>query len=425
MNARLLAAVTAVAVSSACGLPNAPAPGDLVKSDKARITQAAPQADVDQTVDDGTAFAFDVYRKLDATAENLAFSPWSVATALSMTYPGAKGDTLKAFEKTMHISLPADRYHRAMNTIDLALESRGQGASGKDGKPFRLRSNNQLFAQKGMTLVPDFLDVLAQEYGAGVRLLDFAAKPEPSRKLINEWIDTNTEHLIPELLQQGTISSDTRLTLVNTLYFNAAWKKPFEHNKTAPGEFTLANGSKIRVSMMAGEDIALRSATVDGVDVLELPYSGDEVSMLVLVPAAGKLAELEQSLDGAKIRNYVSKLQDRTVGVKLPKFEARTQARLDEILKALGLGVAFSGDADFSGMTTGERLAITAVVHEAVVKTDEAGTEAAAATAVVVGRVSIPEYVEVNRPFVFLVRDRATGAVLFVGRIAHPAEVGN
>lgn len=423
MTTRILAAVFAVSIASACGLPNAPPPGELVKSDKARITAAAPAADVDQTVDDTTAFAFDIYRKLSAD-ENLAFSPYSVVTALSMTYPGAKGATKTAFEQTMHLTLPADRYHRAMNTIDLALESRGQGASGKDGKPFRLRSNNQLFAQKGLTLVPEFLDVLAQEYGSGVRLLDFVTKPEPARKSINEWIDTNTEHLIPELLKQGTITSDTRLALVNTLYFNAAWKKPFEHNKTAPGSFTLSDGSKIQVSMMAGEDLAVRHANVAGTDVLELPYSGDEVSMLVIAPPVGKLAELEQGLDGAKVRQFVGALQDRNVGVKLPKFEARTQARLDDILKALGLGIAFTGDADFSGMTPDEQLAITAVVHEAVVKTDEAGTEAAAATAVIVGRVSVPEYLEINRPFVYLIRDRATGAVLFVGRIARPASIG-
>ncbi len=425
MRIRLLAAVSAVALSTACGAPNAPPPGDLVQSSKARVTQAAPAADLDQTVDDTNAFGFDVYRKLATGDENLAFSPYSVTTALAMTYPGAKGDTAAAFATTMHLQLPAERFHRAMNTIDLALESRGQGASGRDGKPFRLRSNNQLFAQKGLTLMPDFLDVLGQEYGAGVRLLDFATKPEPSRQSINSWIDTNTEHLIPELLKEGSITADTRLTLVNTLYFNAAWKTPFEHEKTTNGAFTLTDGTVVQVPMMAGEDIALRHAVVGGVDVIELPYQGDEVSMVVLAPPVGGLAALEQQLDGAKLRAYVAALADRTVALKLPKFEARTQARLDEILKSLGLGIAFSGDADFSGMTGTKDLAITAVVHEAVVKTDEAGTEAAAATAVVVGRTSLPQYLEVNRPFVFVIRDRATSTVLFVGRISHPGTAAN
>lgn len=404
--------------------PEVPPPGDLAKSSKHRITQPAPAADVDQAIDDTTRFGFDVYRKLPA-GENLAFSPWSVVTALSMTYPGARGDTQTAFEQTLHLSLPADRYHRAMNTVDAALDSRGQGAAGRDGKPFRLRSNNQLFTQKGLPMQPDFLDVLAQEYGAGVRQLDFQAQPEPSRKKINDWVATNTEGLIPELLSPGTITSDTALALVNTLYFNAAWKHPFEKEKTAPGNFTLSDGSTVRVDLMASEGVELSYGTLDGVEVFELPYEGDEVSMVLLVPPVGQLAALEQSLDGASLRAHLAATTARTAGVRMPKFEVKTQADLGEILIALGLGVAFSGDADFTGMTSAGGLAITSVVHEAVVKTDAAGTEAAAATAVVVGRVSLPEYLEVNRPFVFVIRDRATGAALFVGRISHPAALAD
>ena len=419
MRTLLLVPLALLSLLGGC-TPNAPAPGDLLKSSKSRITEAAPDADVAQAIDDTTRFAFDVYRKLPAD-ENLAFSPWSVVTALSMTYPGARGATQAAFEQTLHLSLPAERYHRAMNTVDAALESRGQGASGKDGKPFRLRSNNQLFTQKGLPVLPEFLDVLAQEYGAGVRQLDFVTQPEPSRKKINEWISTNTEGLIPELLGPGTITPDTRLALVNTLYFNAAWKKPFEKEKTAAGNFTLPDGSTMSASMMAGESIELSYGKLDEVEVLELPYQGDEVSMVLLVPPAGKLALLEQGLDGVKLRAFLAATTSRTAAVRMPKFEARTQARLDEILKALGLGVAFSGDADFSGMTSEGGLAITGVVHEAVVKTDEAGTEAAAATAVIVGRTSLPQYLEVNRPFVFVIRDRATGAALFLGRLSRPA----
>lgn len=419
-----IAALLSCSLVTACGPVEVDPPGELVKSSKARITQAAPEADQRQAVDDTTTFALDVYRKLPASAENVAFSPWSVTTALSMTYPGARGTTQTAFETVLHQSLPQDRYHRAMNTLDRALEARGQGAMGRDGKAFRLRSNNQLFAQQGMALVPGFLDVLAEEYGAGVRLLDFAAQPEPSRKAINGWIDTNTEHLIPELLKEGTITADTRLTLVNTLYFNAAWQTPFEHSKTAPGPFTLGDGSTVQTELMAAEDLAVRHATVDGVLALELPYQNDEVAMLLLVPPAGKLGQLEQSLDAAKLRGFVDALQARTAAVRMPKFEARSAANLGDILKELGLGVAFSGDADFTGMQAEGGLAITGVVHEAVVKTDEAGTEAAAATAVVVGRVSIPEYLEVNRPFLYLIRDRATGVVLFLGRVTRPASTG-
>ncbi len=404
--------------------PEVPPPGELVQSSKQRITQPAPAADVAQTIDDTTRFAFDVYRKLPAQ-ENLAFSPWSVVTALSMTYPGARGSTQTAFEQTMHLSLPAERHHRAMNTVDAALESRGQGAAGRDGKAFRLRSNNQLFTQKGLPIQPDFLDVLAQEYGAGVRQLDFQAQPEPSRAKINDWVSTNTEGLIPELLPQGSITSDTALALVNTLYFNAAWKHPFEKEKTAPGNFTLSDGSTVRVELMADESVELSYGQLNGVEVFDLPYQGDEVSMVLLVPPVGQLASLEASLDGASLRAHLEAATARTAPLRMPKFEVKTQADLGEILEALGLGVAFSPEADFTGMTSGGGLAITSVVHEAVVKTDEAGTEAAAATAVVVGRLFIPEYLEIDRPFVFVIRDRATGAALFVGRVARPAVLAN
>lgn len=423
MRTSLLAAavVATTCLFTACaGEANVPPPGELVQSSKDRITQAAPQADVDATVDGATTFAFDVYRKLPATSDNLAFSPYSVSVALSMTYPGARGTTQTAFESVLHQSLPADRYHRAMNTIDAALQSRGQGASGRDGRPFRLRVNNQVFGQKGQHFEAAYLDVLATEYGAGLRLMDFAAEPEPSRKAINQWISTNTEGLIPELLKEGTITPATVLTLVNTLYFNAAWKTKFSHERTQNGAFTLRDGSTAQVPMMSEESIELQYGTKDGVEVIELPYQNDDVSMVLLVPEAGKLGELEQSLDGAAVRSFIATLQPRTTGVRMPKFEARTQVSLNDVLTALGLGVAFSSEADFSGMTGQPELSISNVIHEAVVKTDEDGTEAAAATAVTLDRGSASEYLEVNRAFVYLIRDRATGSILFIGRIGNP-----
>lgn len=410
--------VAVLAVFASCG--PVPPPGTEVRSSKARLTQAAPQADLDQVVADTATFGFDVYRELaKVNPDNLAFSPYSVSTALAMTYAGARGDTQKAFEKVLHASLPADRFHRAMNTIDAALARRGQAATSR-GKPFRLQSTNQLFAHKGLTVQPDYLDLLATEYGAGVRLLDFAKEPEPSRKAINAWVNVNTNALIPELLRQGTISSDTRLTLVNALYFNAGWLKPFDKAKTVSGPFTKADGSTVQVPMMASDELSAKAGALDGVDVVELPYDGDEIALLILMPPSGKLATFEAGLTGAKLAQLAAAATTSASAVRLPKFQARTQAELTDVLKALGLGVAFEGAADFSGMTTAEALQITAVVHEAFVKTDEDGTEAAAATAVVVGRVSAPQYVEVNRAFVYVIRDRATGAALFVGRVNSP-----
>jgi serpin B len=413
MRLRTLLRTGLAALAAACGSDAPSPPGTLVASSVARVTDDAPPGDVALAIDDTTRFAFDVYRRLSATGENVAFSPWSVVSALSMTYAGARGATREAFEDTLHLSLPADRYHRAMNTVDRALDARARGG-------LRLRSEGQIFTQLDMPIVPSFLELLAAEYGAGVRQLDFAFDPEPARRAINEWISSSTEGLVPELLAEGTIDRDTRLALVNTLYLAAPWSTPFDPNRTAPADFRLSDGSTARVTMMAGEDLKVAYGVVDGVEIIELPYRGEELAMILLVPPIGALDDLEAGLDGARLRALAAAATPGTADVKLPRFEARTQARLDEALRALGLGIAFTGEADFGGITTAEALAITAVAHEAVVKVDEAGTEAGAATAVIIGRVSIPDYLVVDRPFVFAIRDRPTGAVLFVGRILRP-----
>jgi serpin B len=413
------AALFAAVVLVACGPPNQPPPGVLVKSDKARLTASAPQADLDAAVFDANALALDVFRKLPA-AENSAYSPMSVQVALAMTSAGAAGTTKDAFTTLLHPSLPDDRFHRAMNTLDAALASRGQGASGKDGRPFALRQNNQLFSQLNQHLEAPFLDTLAQEYGAGVRQLDFATKAEDSRQAINGWVKTNTENLIPELLAKGDITADTRLALVNTLYFNAGWKTKFDHSATQPLTFTKDDGSTKQVPTMLGESVVTASAVVDGTDVVEVPYSGDEVSMVFIAPPQGKLASFEHDFSAQKLKQLTDALVPGSGSLSVPKFEAKSRVDLSAVLSALGLAVAFSGDADFSAMTGAKGLAIQAVVHQAVVKTDEDGTEAAAATAVVVGKMSAVQAIELHRPFIYVIRDRATGAVLFLGHIVDP-----
>ena len=202
---RLLSSCLAVALlfSFACGRPAGPAPGEVAASSKQRITAAPPSADVTALVSGNTELAADLYKDLAAKNENLAFSPYSISTALAMTYAGARGDTQTAFEKTLHVTLAPEAWHRAMNYLDRELTSRGDGAQGQNGGRFRLSVNNQLFAQKGFTLLADFLDLLALEYGANVRLMDFRAAAEPSRKAINAWVSDKTEGLIPELLGQA------------------------------------------------------------------------------------------------------------------------------------------------------------------------------------------------------------------------------
>lgn len=420
MTFRSLLLASAV-VLTACE-PNLPPPGELVKSKQDRITTAAPDADVKTTVDAVNTFGFDVYRAIAGSDGNAAFSPSSVSTVLGMLLGGAKGETAAGIKQTLNVTLDDAAFHRAMNTLDLAVTSRGVGAKSKDGKAFKLRTNNQIFSQEGFVMEQPFIDLLGTEYGAGVALLDFEKQAEHSRMAINNWVKGNTEGLIPELLAPGTIDSSTRLALVNTLYFNAAWSTPFKKEDTQDGDFKKLDGSTARVPMMRGGDISSSHALVDGVDVLELPYDGGEVSLLVLAPQVSEFASFEASLDGQKLRSLKAALETETFhSVRMPKFTARTHAKLDDVLKALGMGAAY-GPADFSGISTSAPLVLGTVVHEAVVKTDEAGTEAAAATAadIKLGAAPIDDVITIDRPFIYVILDRPTGAALFVGRITAP-----
>lgn len=423
-------ALATLALVPACGNgsgsepePEPDAPGERIGSTSARVTAPAPAEDLAAAVAGNGALALDLYRVLSLeTEENLFFSPQSIAFALSMTYPGAAGETAAAFERTLHVSIPEPDYHRAMNDLDRQLRSRGAGASAADGQPFRLRLVNQLFAQRGFAFEPPFLDVLAEEYGADVRLLDFAAAPEPSREAINGWVAQETEDRILDLLPRGTIVNDTLAVLVNAIYFNAAWATPFDPALTRDREFTLLDGSRVAVPTMSSGDLAARGAQVDGVEVVELPYDGGELSMLLLVPPPGELAALEQALTPARLAELVAALRDERLALTLPRFEVRSSLALKPPLAALGLGVAFGELADFSRMSTAVDLLVSDVVHQAFVKVNEAGTEAAAATAVIVGPTSVPivRTVVIDRPFLFAVRDHATGALVFVGRVTRP-----
>ncbi len=399
-------------LAASCG--PASAPGVLLASSKARVAVSASAEDLSTAVAGNNAFAIDVYRKLVGTSSNVVFSPYSLTSALAMTYGGAKGTTASAFESTLHVGQPPERFHRAMNTIDTALRSRGGS-----GRAFRLSVENQLFAQKGFGLVESYLDLLATEYGAGVRELDFAAATEASRQAINSWVKSNTEGLIPELLGAGDVHSDTVLTLVNTVYFNAAWMTKFTHQSTSPASFELLDGTKKTVPTMFGKDLAGGAAVVDGTDVLELPYEGDELAMILLVPPSGHLSDLEASLSPQVLDHFVGALERGTIAVQLPKFSFSQRTSLESLLTSLGLGIAFTSEADFSAMSP-EPIEVSDIIHEAVIRTDEDGTVAAAATAVTMDRVSLPMYRVVNRPFIFFIRDRATGSLVFMGRVVDP-----
>ena len=404
-----------------------PEAGELVQSDKQRITEPEIATEkVDQQIDGNTDFSFELYRAIAQRkqGENIIYSPYSVSVALAMTWAGARSQTEDDMASTMHYVLPQAELHPAFNYLDLQLESRGEGAEGQDDEPFRLRIANAIWGQQGFSFEQPFLDTLALNYGAGLRLLNFQEDPEGSRETINEWVEWKTEERIKDLLPQGTIRPSTRLVLTNAIYFNAAWKHKFAEEMTRPGDFTTAEGSTVEADMMTQMQ-DFKYAQVNGMETIELPYDGDEVSMLFVVP--DDFGVTEQSFDRSTLDSIDAALETKKVELTMPKFEFTTPTKLTEIFREdLGMESAFIG-ADFSGMSTQADLVITDILHKAFILLDESGTEAAAATAVIVGETSEPTpdvTMNIDKPFLFFIRDNPTGSILFAGRVLDPTSQG-
>jgi serpin B len=403
----------------------------VAMSNLSRLPAAADASDVKAASTSLQLFGADLYNLLatEAGDGNVVFSPASIVTALAMTYAGAKGTTAQEMADTLHFTLTGDALHKAFNSLDSALESRSwqqKSAEGKD-EGVLVKTANSLWAQQDLPFEQSLLDTLAANYGAAVRLVDYRTAAEPARKAINKWVSQQTNDKIPELIAQGVLDALTRLVLVNAVYLDATWANQFEPNNTHDGEFTSLAGDKVTASMMSQTEL-LPYAAGDGWKAVELPYLRDELAMLLIVPDQGKFSQVETGLGIGLIDDVVAALgSDREVALSLPKFKFRTQAGLAQALATLGMKAPFDpAVADFSGMTKSESLYISDVIHEAYIDVDEEGTEAAAATAVVMRATSAmpTEQVELNvdRPFLFAIRDRATGAIIFLGRVTDPTK---
>ena len=395
----------------------------MVKSEKPRVTSPEVEdTDLALLVEGNSAFAFDLYQALGEENGNLFCSPYSISLALAMTYAGARGETEQQMSDTLHFALSQDHLHPAFNSVDIELGKRGEGAEGKDGEGFRLNIVNAIWGQKDYHFLPAFLDVLAENYGAGLRTLDFINAPEKSRITINKWVSGQTEDRIEDLIPQGMIDILTRLVLTNAIYFNASWQYPFSEDATRDDLFYLLDGQEVTVPMMSQTEL-LGYTEDDGYQAVELPYDGGELSMVIFLPQDGYFETFEGALDAERVNAMVNNLEQRQVALAMPKFEFESAFKLKPALAAMGMPVAFSDSADFSGMTGVRELYISEVVHKAFVSVDEAGTEAAAATAVIMKLTALlpdPVEVTVNRPFIFLIRDIETDAILFLGRVIDP-----
>lgn len=400
----------------------------LAASELTRLAPVASQAEVLSAAAGMRQFGIDLYRLLAAEAgeSNLVFSPASIVTALSMTYAGAAGVTAEEMAATLHFTSRGDALHQTFNSLDAAIESRSWQKKNGDGTEVGvlIETANSLWGQDDTIFEQSFLDTLAANYGAGIRLVDFKTAAEQARQAINAWVAGETSDKIPELIPEGTLDELTRLVLVNAVYLDATWMMQFDPQLTTDGSFTTLSGTQVTVPMMA-QAFSYPYARGDGWQAIQLPYVGGQVGMLVIVPDEGRFSEIEDGLSGGLLDKAVGALAEQgEVNLTMPKFEFRTQAGLNDALRELGMTTAFdSGTADFTGMTAEEPLYISDVIHEAYIAVDEEGTEAAAATAVVMRAAGMPVdpvRLTIDRPFLFALRDIETGALLFLGRVTDP-----
>lgn len=401
------------------------------RSAKPRETKPIASADdVAALTGDGRAFGAKLYGALRndpaLAKKNIFLSPHSIHTAFAMLYAGAEGSTASAMATALDYSLPAERLHAAMNALDLALAARATAQTsgvGADGKGFRLSVANSLWSEKDFVFETPYLDTLAVNYGAGVNLLDFAKDPQAATDTINHWIEAKTENRIQKML--STLDPATELVLVNAVYFNAAWQVPFEASLTKPATFHAASGD-VTVPTMANPSAFGRYAKTKDYDAIALPYEGGAVEMVAIAPTSGSFDAFESGFGRAAFDAVVDGMKSGAVDVALPRFTIKGDTiSLKPALSSLGMSEAFTGRANFHGVTAQEGFHVFDAAHKAFVKVDEKGTEAAAATAIVAGDTAAPletAIVHIDRPFLFAIRDVPTGAMLFLGRVVAPEE---
>jgi serine protease inhibitor len=362
-------------------------------------------------------FAFELFSRInsDNPGQNVLVSPFSISSALAMTYAGARGETEAQMARTLHFAAQ-DKLHPAFRQVDDTL-------SGSCRDDCKLYITNALWGQSGYKFKSDFRELVKKFYDGGFRETDFSGDPDGSRITINKAVEDATAGKIKDLLAKDDITELTRLVLTNAVYFKDSWESRFDEGATATAPFYKSPGATVNAQMMHQQGRFMYAKPVDGLQMLELPYSGNALSMVVLLP--------EHDVDGLASRlNYddvvrwLKQMHPSEVKVSLPRFKFNARYGLNSVLTDMGMPDAFDDmKADFSGLTGKKGLYITAVIHQADIEVNEEGTEAAAATAVVIGTKSMPMITEFNadRPFVFMILHKATGAILFIGSVKDPA----
>jgi serpin B len=369
------------------------------------------KGDVKTLVGGNNEFALDLYARMSQKPGNVVFSPYSISTALAMTYGGARGDTAERMARALHFPLAPERLHPAFGELTADLQKEDKN------RPYHLHVANALWPDRGLTLRPEFRELIQGNYGAGLKQLDYSEATEEARLTINRWVEEKTREKIKDLLLPGDVTALTRLVLTNAIYFKATWKHPFSKDQTREAKFDVGATKQVVVPMMHHPDAEFNYFAGDGFQWLELPYQGDRLSMVVLLPEKkGELAALEKTMTAAALAKGIAKLQLSRGRVSLPRFKTTFRLSLLDDLKAMGMP-----RGPFAAIASGEQLMITDVIHKAFIDVDEVGTEAAAATAVILGeKGGRPFEFNADHPFLFLIRDAQTGSILFLGRVNNP-----
>ncbi len=411
----------AVVTLAILGMTGCVSCSDVSEQSLKRIREEITRSpDARTVIDANNQFALDLYTRLRADQPgNLFFAPCSISTALAMTYGGARGDTEAQMAKVLHFTLPQEVIHSTFASLHQALNSSG----GKRG--YRLHEANRLWGQQGVGFLPGFLSLTRARYGAELGQVDFTGQREQARQTINSWIAKQTEDKIHDLIPEGSLDETTRLVLANAVYFKGDWTEPFDVKVTRDAPFHCTAQQEIQVPLMFRKSV-YRCAAREGLKILELTYGKGDLSMLVLLPDAIEgLADLEAKLTADNLNRWLMEMQKHEVEVYFPRFKLDSRFDLGDILKSMGMTLAFTPtQADFSGMDGKRDLFISAVIHKAFVDINEEGTEAAAATGVEAKKeappIGFPVIFRIDHPFVFLIRDNAVGSILFLGRVVNP-----
>jgi serpin B len=373
-------------------------------------------------------FAFDLYQAIRSEPGNLVYSPYSISTVLAMAYLGAKDTTEQQMAKTLHFPFPQNRQHPAVNISELKLSD---PSAMETANAFKLQVANSIWGQKDYVFRPEFLTTLATKFDSELQLVDFkdAAERQQASVAINQWVNKSTEGMIKELISDQDLSEDTRLILVNAIYFKAEWQQKFKLDPPDVAfKFTLLDDNTVTFTRMSIRK-SFRYTEGDGYQAVELPYKGNRMSMVIVLPEKGQFEDIEKQWNAKFVGQVLGGLvMPQPVDLYMPKFKYEAKLLLADTLAKMGMPDPFiQGKADFSGMAGAKDLFISKVIHKAVIAVDETGTEAAAVTATRMGimcggPVSPPISMRINRPFLFFIRDMKSNTVLFIGRVLNPLE---